>query len=60
MKFLHFWAIFTGFEIYSSANTLSTTWEDKCTTIAIGKAATSDGSTVCTDTMVILCQEFFT
>jgi hypothetical protein len=27
-------------------------WEDKCTTMAIGKTATIDGSTVCTDTMV--------
>jgi hypothetical protein len=30
----------------------SKSWEDKCTTIAIGKGATIDGSTVLTDTMV--------
>lgn len=31
----------------------SKSWEDKCTTIAIGRAATVDGATVCTDTMVL-------
>jgi dipeptidase len=33
-------------------------WEDKCTTMAIGKTATSDGSTVCTDTMVSIFISF--
>ena len=32
----------------------SKSWEDKCTTIAIGRKATIDGSTVSTDTMVII------
>lgn len=52
IRILRFWAFLVSFRRLYGTNILSSTWEDKCTTIAIGKAATSDGSTVCTDTMV--------
>mmetsp|Transcript_9317 Transcript_9317/g.14032 ORF Transcript_9317/g.14032 Transcript_9317/m.14032 type:complete len:668 (+) Transcript_9317:81-2084(+) len=35
----------------SIASPLALTWEERCTTIAIGPMATTDGSTMCTDTM---------